>query len=308
MRQLAAIAAALFATVALPACAQPAPQAPPAATATDATTTDADPALWVVKDDDTTIYLFGTIHVLKPGLTWFDEAVKTAFDASQQLVLEMVEPEAGTQQQLVMAKGMTAADTPGLSQQLPEANRAAYTKAVTDLGLPATALDRMRPWLAGVTLTMMPLQKLGYDPNSGAEKILTSAATTAGKPVTGLETMEQQLGFFDSLSQPAQIKFLTSTVDELPKLGTIMATMITDWSKGDPDALARLINENMKDSPEVAKRLLTDRNARWADWLATRMKTPGTVFVAVGAGHQAGEGSVQAMLGKHKLKAVRVAY
>ncbi|MGI9360936.1 MAG: TraB/GumN family protein, partial [Parasphingorhabdus sp.] len=54
---------------------------------------DPDPALWVVKDEDTTIYLFGTIHILKPGLSWFDEAVKDAFDESEELVVEMIQPE-----------------------------------------------------------------------------------------------------------------------------------------------------------------------------------------------------------------------
>ena len=286
--------------LALPACAK---QAPAPAVATK----DADPALWVVKDADTTIYLFGTIHVLKPGLTWFDEAVKTAFDKSDQLMLEMVQPDQATMQQIVLKNGIITSG-PTLTEQLPADKRGAYLKAVTDAGLPPQAFDRMKPWLAGVTLSIAPIQKLGYDPKNGPETVLADAAKAANKPVAGLETAEQQIGYFNGLSQKAQIDFLTSTVEDLPKAGEEMAEMVDEWAKGDPDALAKTMNDSLKDSPEVAKTLLTDRNARWATWIKERMAKPGTVFIAVGAGHLAGNDSVQAQLAKQGIKAERIAY
>ncbi|AIT06754.1 polysaccharide biosynthesis protein GumN [Sphingomonas taxi] len=292
---------ALALCLSLPACAQQ--PAPPARAANDA-----DPALWVVKDKDTTVYLFGTIHVLKPGLTWFDEAVKTAFDRSDEVKLEIVMPDAAAMQGLVQATGVAAPGTPPLTQRLPEAKRAAFTKAVTDLGLPANALDTFKPWLAATQLSVAPLSKLGYDSDNGPEQVITAAAKQANKPLTGLETPEQQLGFFGSLSDKAQLDFLVSTVDELPKLNDQMASMVDDWAKGDPDALAREMNDELKSSPEVAKVLLTDRNARWAAWIKQRMTRPGTVFVAVGAGHLAGPESVQAHLAKLGVKAERVKY
>ncbi|HVF95137.1 MAG TPA: TraB/GumN family protein [Sphingomonas sp.] len=285
----------------LPACAQTPPTAARAAN-------DADPALWVVKDKDTTVYLFGTIHVLKPGLTWFDEAVKTAFDKSGQVVLELVMPDAQTMSGLVMANGVAAAGTPPLSQQLPADKRAAYSKAVAELGLPANALDRYKPWLAATQLSIAPLSKLGYESGNGPEEVITAAAKAAGKPVIGLETAAQQLGYFASLSNAAQMQFLTSTIDELPKLQTTMATMVDDWAQGKPEALADEMNDSLKDSPEVAKVLLVDRNKRWAGWIQERMKTPGTVFVAVGAGHLAGKDSVLAQLQAAGVRSTRVAY
>ncbi len=292
--------------LALPACAKDTPKPVPTPSPARAAN-DADPALWVVKDADTTIYLFGTIHVLKPGLTWFDEAVKTAFDTSGTLVLEMVQPDPAAMQKIVMASGMSPTG-PTLTEQLPADKRAAYAKALADMGAPATAFDRLRPWLAAVTLSLGPIQKLGYDPANGPETILAAAAKAANKPVIGLETAEQQIGFFNGLSDPAQIGFLTSTLDEMPKAGETMAAMVKDWADGDPDALAREMNESLKDTPEVGKVLLTDRNIRWADWVNARMKQPGTVFVAVGAGHLAGGDSVIAQLSKHGIKAERVQY
>jgi hypothetical protein len=285
--------------LALPACVRDAPKRMAA--------NDADPALWVVKDRDTTVYLFGTIHVLKPGLTWFDEAVRAAFDRSGEVVLELVMPEPAAMQALVAAKATTV-DGPTLTEQLPAARRAAYARAVTDMGMPADALDRMRPWFAATTLSILPLGKLGYDAANGPETIIADAAKAAGKPVSGLETPEQQIGYFAGLSQGAQVEFLTSTIDELPTLGTTMATMVDDWAHGKPEALARQMNDSLKDSPEVAKVLLTDRNARWAKWVKARMARPGTVFVAVGAGHLAGASSVIAMLAKDGVKVTRVAY
>lgn len=268
---------------------------------------DADPALWVVKDDDTTVYLFGTVHVLKPGLSWFDEAVKTAFDKSGELVLEMVEPDEATMQGLVMKMAMDMTG-PALTTKLPEDKRAAFAQVVATTPVPMMAFDRMEPWAAAMTLSVVGLPKLGYDPQSGAEKILSGAAKAANKPIVGLETAEQQLGYFDTLPEPLQVEFLISTIDEFPTMGAELDKMVAAWAKGDPDTLAATINESMRETPEIGKVLLTDRNVRWAEWIAKRMEKPGTVFVAVGAGHLAGPDSVQVQLGKHQLKATRIAY
>jgi uncharacterized protein YbaP (TraB family) len=264
-------------------------------------------ALWVVKDADTTIYLFGTVHVLKPGLSWFDEAVKAAFDKSDELVLEMLEPDTATMQGLIMKTAVNA-EGPTLTEKLPADKREAYAKAMTDVGVPAAALDRFDPWFAAVTLSLAGLPKLGYDPESGAERTLTTAAKAANKQIVGLETAEQQLGYFDNLPEPLQVKFLVSTVDDYPKMAAELDKMIASWSAGDPETLGKTMNEELADTPELAKVLLADRNARWADWIEQRLQKPGTVFVAVGAGHLAGAESVQVQLAKHKLTATRVAY
>lgn len=301
------VGAALLALAPLPACAE-APSEPAAqATATPATPKDADPALWVVKDEDTTIYLFGTIHVLKPGLTWFDEAVRAAFDKSDTLVTEIVAPDPAAMGPLVQRIGAAPGEPP-LSQRIPADKRAAYEAAVARLGMPAAALDGVKPWLAAVTLSMAPLRTMGYDGANGPEQVLEQAAQAQGKRRVGLETAEQQFGFFNSLSAQAQMTFLTSTLDELPKMGELMERMVTDWSEGDPDGLAAEMNDNLKDEPEVAEKILFARNRTWAGWLAERMKQPGTVFVAVGAGHLAGPGSVQERLAERGIRAERVRY
>ena len=286
--------------------AAPRPAPAPAPAATPATA--AKPALWVIHDHDTTIYLFGTIHVLKPGIGWFDRAVKQAFDRSGTLILELVLPEnPASIQGVVVAKGMTK-DGPTLPEQLPADHRALYAKALADLGLPAAAFDRARPWFAATNLSLLPLMRAGYDPAQGPESVLTKAAKAAGKPVEGLETFEQQIGYLSGLSQPAQVAFLDQTLDELPKAQTQIGGMVAAWTKGDPETIGRELNKGIDKQPELAKTLLFDRNERWATAIKARLAKPGTVFIAVGAGHLAGNRSVLADLKKLGVEARRVVY
>ncbi len=282
--------------------------AEPAPVAAAAATTDADPALWVVKDDDTTIYLFGTVHVLKPGLSWFDEAVKSAFDKSDEMMLEIVMPE----DQAAVAKTMMplAMDTTGktIPSRLTPEQLQADQAAMVSVGLPANAFDSFEPWFPAMTLSVLPLTKLGYDPEQGAEKLLTKFAKADGKPVAGLETLEEQLGFFDQLPDTQQVAFLNSVVKDLDKLGPTLDKMVGLWAKGDPDGLAVVMNDSLAATPELAAMLLYERNERWADQIKTRMDKPGTVFIAVGAGHLAGEKSVQDYLKDRGLTATRIDY
>ena len=286
---------------ALPACGQSAPAPRPAPAA------DADPALWVVRDADTTIYLFGTIHVLKPGLTWFDEAVRAAFDRSDEVKLEIVEADPQAMAVLVQRQGLSATG-PTLSERLPLADRPTLAKWMKQIGLPPAAYDRMRPWLAASMLQVQSLVQVGYDPASGPEQVLTAAAKTAGKPVTGLETVAQQIGFFAGLSSGAQVAMLDETLDEMPTLQRSMGRMVDEWARGKTDLIARELNDGITRSPEAMRVLLIDRNKRWADWIRTRLAQPGTVFIAVGAGHLAGPTSVQAELARRGVRTARLRY
>ena len=127
------------------------------------------------------------------------------------------------------------------------------------------------------------------------------------KPVTGLETPAQQLGYFDQLPEAAQRKFLLATIGEDDRRAKAeFAAMVSAWKAGDVRRIAVTFDDEMKLSPELSDALLTRRNARWADWIAARMKAPGTIFVAVGAGHLAGKGSVEDLLARRGVKVVRV--
>ena len=260
----------------------------------------------MVKDADTTIYLFGSVHILKPGLGWFDDGVKTAFDASDQLVLELVELPAAEVQAMF---GKFAMDQKGkaLRSKMNDADRAVYEAAMGKLGIPAAAFDPFEPWAAAMTLSLLAMQKSGFDPNSGVEKQLTAAANITKKPIAGLETMEFQLGVFDTLAEAEQIQFLVETAKDIDDAGATMDKMVDLWAAPDPEKLGALMNEEMT-SRVLYDALLTKRNANWAKWISARMAKPGVTFIAVGAGHLAGPTSVQALLPAYGLNATRVAY
>jgi uncharacterized protein len=273
----------------------------------DATTQiQAKPALWVVKDEDTTIYLFGTVHILKPGLSWFDGGIRQAFDTSDKLVLEMVEPSPTQAQALFMALGLDH-DGKALRAKMNEDERAAYDKAMTGIGVPVAAFDPFDPWAAAVTMQVIGMTKQGFDAKNGAESVLTSAAKASKKPISGVETMASQLAVFDNLSEKKQLAFLIETAASMDEMKTGFDELIDSWAKPDPEKLASLMNEGLKD-PELFTNLLTKRNANWARWINAQMAKPGTIFMAVGAGHLSGSTSVPMLLKAYGLSAERVVY
>lgn len=267
-------------------------------------TAPSGPALWKVADEDTTIYLFGTVHALPKGIEWYDEDIAKALTESDTLVTEIrMDKESEAKMQMVaMQKSLLPADTT-LRSLLNEEQIAAYEGALGELSLPAAAFDRFEPWMAGLTLTMLPLLKEGYSPDTGVEKVLLQKA--GEKPQDALETAEFQLGLFDGLPQDKQIDFLMEAVEGMDEAKAMLDKMVAEWVEGDADALAELMNEGLSD-PAIAEALLYSRNANWVEWIVERMDEPGTVFIAVGAGHLAGEKSVQDLLGKRDVEVERI--
>lgn len=288
------ILAALLA-LALPAC------APLDARPANAAEAYQGPAIWKVADKDTTIYLFGTVHALPKDAQWFSGPVERAYKSADELVTE-IPMDATGDAQAIAARALLP---PGrsLRDMMTPAQRMKFEEALVGLGLPVEAMDRFEPWYAAMTLSLLPVVNAGYDPQAGAESKLTDEA--GGKRKAALETVQQQIDLFDGLPAEAQLAFLGETVNSVDKAAATLDAMVAEWMKGDADALAMLLNDEL-DDPLLYKRLLTDRNSRWAQWIDQRLKQPGTVFIAVGAGHLAGRGSVQEQLRKRGLKAQRL--
>jgi uncharacterized protein YbaP (TraB family) len=260
------------------------------------------PALWQVADEDTTIYLFGTVHSLPKDTQWFDGRVERAFNAADELVTEIDLSDAAATGQSLAAAGMLPAEQ-NLRELMNAEDRMQYEEALVTLGLPVEALDRMEPWLAAMTLSLLPLARAGYQSESGVETALGNRAE--GKKRGGLESIEDQVALFDTLPLEAQLAYLDQTVEQVPRASTSLDAMVAEWLQGDADQLARLLNAEVTD-PALYDRLLTQRNAHWAEWILRRLEEPGTVFVAVGAGHLAGRGSVQEQLRERGLKVQRI--
>lgn len=262
------------------------------------------PALWKVADEDTTIYLFGTVHALPNDVEWSTPMLENALAESDSIVTEIkMGPEIGQEMQtLVMTKGVLPKGTT-LRSLLSEEQKASYEEAMGKLSVPPAAFDQFEPWYAGMMMSMLPLLQQGYSPDAGVEKVLLTKA--GEKDQQALETIEFQISVFDELPQESQIGFLIDAANGIDEIKPMLDKMVTEWAKGDADALAKLMNEGLTD-PAVAESLLYMRNRNWADWIDTRLDTPGTVFIAVGAGHLAGDKSVQDYLAEREIETIRV--
>jgi uncharacterized protein YbaP (TraB family) len=268
---------------------------------------DADPALWVVRDADTTVYLFGTFHLLD-GRPWFNDEVKTAFDASGELVMEAVLPQDLTSLQPLI---MRYAVDPGgrtLSSRLSAAENEALGRALAAAGVPAQAFDRFEPWFVAMTLAVLGAQRLGIGSAQGPETMLTAAANGRRMPIGELEGFEFQLRMLDGMPEALQIEQLRETLEKNDEIASKLAPMLAAWSTGDVERLGRLMNEDQTEERHFAlhRIIFTRRNAAWARWIEERMERPGTVFLAVGAGHLAGPDSVQSLLAAYGRRAERV--
>lgn len=253
-------------------------------------------ALWVIKDADSTIYLFGTVHVLRPNTAWESPEVTAAFNSASDIWFEISNPDdVAAIIPLIQQYGVSPA-TP-LSSQLTPEEMTQLDAAARVLGVTGAQMDVFRPWYAGLTLSMAPLKKAGYDPASGVELTLKARAEAAGKPIHGFETLDKQIRILADLPQDIQLEFLRATLKDYDDASTELDAMVEAWSAGDVEALDRVTNEDMKaEAPDIYKALLTDRNVGFADQIQTLLAGSGTAFVAVGAAHLAGPDSVQTLL------------
>lgn len=275
-------------------------------TACAAEAAPARPAMWKVVDSDTILYLFGTIHLLPEGQGWRTAAMDKALAGSDELVLEVANVDDMMAAAQAMAKLGLSPGLPPIAERIPEGKRAAMRSMIAESGYPEAIFDRLETWAAAMTLLGVTFKRLGLDPSLGVERQIGAPFRASGKRVTGLETVEQQLGFLDTLSEDAQRAMLLSVVEDSAETRAQFREMLAAWASGDLKGIARTFDDETQMSPELKTALMSRRNAAWAETLAKRMERPGTAFVAVGAGHLVGEESVQAMLAKKGLKAQRV--
>lgn len=240
--------------------------------------------MFVVRDADTTVYIFGTFHALDSNAQWFNDHVKGAFEHSDELVLETLVPE----------------DRPG--------HRIPLSAAPLKLPVATSA-----SFLATTRMAINAGRSQGMQVDNGADMVLRRAAEDEGKTVEGLETLQSQLNMFlkmpppttgaTPLPRPGQPVEQTGSMNSLSKS---MAELQSAWKHGDQSVFVRMLTQLERSSPDTYRMMFVERNARWADWIRARMQTPGTVFVAVGAGHLAGKDSVLVELAERGIYSTRV--
>ena len=257
----------------------------PAAVPATAAPTGSEPAIFVVRAADTTVYIFGTFHALSGKSEWFKSGVRNAFESSDELILETLIPEQPT------------AATAAMTQPHPSALR----------GFPVAP---SASFLASTRMAISAGRSQGMQVDNGADLVLRRAAEAEGKPVEGLETLDSQLSMFNRLppppAAPAAPRQDQNAAPAMNTLSKSMSEMQSAWKRGDQMVFVRVLGQLEQASPATYRMMFTERNARWADWIRARMQTPGTVFVAVGAGHLAGKDSVLVKLAQLGIPSARV--
>ena len=257
----------------------------------------AGPALWVVRDADSTLYLFGTVHVLRPTTAWGSARVDAAFDSADQVWFEISNPDdQAAIMPLIQQHGLSP-DRP-LSSLLTAEEMTVLNTIAASAGMPAGQIDIFRPWLAGLALSVAPLMKAGYDPRSGVELVLKARAEAAGKPIQAFETIDKQVGILAGMSEADQLASLRLLMESWGDATAELDGMVAAWASGDVKALEALaVDEMQVETPALYEALLVRRNTDWANQIQTLLEGSGTVFIAVGAAHLAGDDSVQEILG-----------
>ncbi len=257
------------------------------------------PALYSMADDDTQIYLFGTVHLLPEGIDWQTDNFKTAFAEADTLILETdaTGPEAALKiQELVAERGMFT-DGTTLTSLLSEEDKAVVQTAADSVGAPMAVLDTTQPWFAGLQLGLIQIVKNGYNPNLGVEQILTQEANASGKSFSYLESPEEQINFLSGAPMDDQIEGLIFTARTIESGPELLNRLVSEWKDGDVVGLGAMLGEpTMFGTDQAYQDLIVTRNKNWIPQIEALLDEDGVKFVAVGAGHLSGPDSVIKML------------
>jgi uncharacterized protein YbaP (TraB family) len=258
--------------------------------------------MWVIRDSDSTIYLIGTLHLLKHDAEWNSAKVKKAVRESTELWLEIADFDNEIAMRPLLA---THGKDPekSLSKKLNAEQRKKLAKTAATYGIPIATVEPMQPWLAAVVLAGMPLAKAGYDPKAGIDRKLKAQAEAEGDQIRAFETVEEQVAMFANLPQAAQVAFLVQVLDDMEEGLEQLDKLAKAWVDGDTETIARVAVDEMKrEAPVVYKKLLVDRNVAWSEKIAGILKGSGVQQIAVGAAHLAGPDSLQVQLEKRGIK------
>jgi uncharacterized protein YbaP (TraB family) len=259
--------------------------------------------VWAIHGDHNTVYLAGSVHLLKAGDSALPAAFDRAYAGSRTLVMEL---------DLGKVDAMAAAGWMAEHGVLPEGTNlkkaigdARYQRVSTEasrLGLPLEAVEQFAPWVLGLQLMELQYAKAGFDSEQGVEQQLEHRAQADGKPTSGLETLEEQLGYFETLTLEQQSRFLDLVLNDLHEVDSDTQEVIRAWRTGDAAKLAALLSDEYRQFPALYQLLVTNRNKHWEPQLQQLLHEKDNYFVVVGALHLVGEGGLLQLMRKDGFK------
>ena len=255
--------------------------------------------VWSVRGEHNTVYLFGSIHVLRPGDVGLPRAAQAAYDDAEQLVMEIDMDDPAIADPIAMAAQMQHYARLPAGQSLESVlggDYAAVAAQLEDAGLDIATFDGFAPWFVGMLVLQLEVAKRGFDPAHGIEQQVTDRAVADRKPILGLETPADQFAVLARLSLPEQKRFLLMTLEETESADARLDELLKAWRTGDTATLARVLSEEFDEFPELYRPLTEDRNRAWVEQLAGLLDDRDDYLVVVGALHLVGRNSVVDLL------------
>lgn len=255
--------------------------------------------LWSVRGAHNTVYLFGSIHVLRPGDAGLPRAAAEAYAEAEQLVMEIDMDDPAMADPVAMAAQMQRSAMLPAGQSLRSvlgADYASIAERSRAAGLDLALLDQFAPWFVATMLLQLEIAQRGFDPAHGVEQQLADRAVHDGKPILGLETPGQQFAVLGGLSLAEQKRFLLLTLEETEESDAELEELLAAWRSGDTAVLARVLSEAYEEFPELYRPLTEDRNRAWLEDLEGLLDDRDDYLVVVGALHLVGRNSVVDLL------------
>lgn len=258
----------------------------------------AEPALWRISDADSEIWLFGTAHELPTGMNWRGTRVNTAFNAADEIVTETdTTPTAITEYQRLASELGTLPPGQTLFTRISAEDRERLGRIARAANLQPEQFTQVRPWLAALQLSIAHEATRGAARENGVETVLLADAQTQHKRLSYLETPSQQVHFLSDLSPADEAHFLSVTLQQIEAEGDHADELNAQWARGDTRELGQELENEMREAgPAVYAALIANRNRAWANEIQRRLAGSGKIFIAVGAAHLTGSGSVVALL------------
>ena len=254
------------------------------------------PLMWVIRDADSTIYLFGSIHVMKDGVPWLSPRIQQRFDSADELWEEL--PDIDDTAALAQAAQPYMVDpTHSMTDGLTADEVTQLNALLVPYGLNTQALMGVRKWAVGLIIMQKQISALGFDASIGVDMTFAQRARAAAKPIHGFETVDQQMHFLIPADAAEDLANLRATLNDADETPQILGDMLTAWEAGDEPAMTRiLIDKEKSENPTEYQRVIVKRNAIWEPQVEALLNGKGTVFVTVGTAHLIGPDSLLNML------------
>jgi len=264
--------------------------------------------LWQIDGERATVFLAGSIHMLKPSLYPLPRPYERAFQSAETLVLEVdvsaLDP--AELQRKTIAYAMLD-NGQRLDDVLPAQLMAEATRVLDRFGLPLAQVGGMSPAMLMNQLVVLRLMTLGYHAESGMEQHFLNQL--GDRQILALETIDDQFSLLFDQPMDLQIELLSDTLEQDGELEQLVTRMVRAWFAGEDDEFMEMFERQAGES-ELARRfteqLLLERNIRMTDRISQFLDGSGTYFVLVGTAHLIGEDGIPALLGTQGVEARRI--